>query len=159
MKRITHEDLARLAATAAGAARRRLNLNLHEQADDPIQRLFLVFQPATYVRPHCHRDRWELLVALNGRVRIPCFDDAGRVTDVLELGAETGLRAVELPAGTWHTVVALAADSTLLEVKHGPYLPTAEKDFATWAPAEGAAEAEGFERWARGCVAGESYAG
>lgn len=159
MKRISHEQLHELAAQAARLARGRKNLNLHDRAEDPIQRMFLVFQPGTYVRPHCHQATWELLVVLSGQIRIPCFDGEGRVTEVLELGPESALQAAELPAGTVHTVLALAPDSTLLEVKHGPYTPTTEKDFAAWAPAENGPQAVAFERWARTCAPGTRWQG
>lgn len=157
MKRISHAQLAQLATEAAAAPRKRKNLNLHERAEDPIQRMFLVFQPGTYVRPHCHNGRWELLVALAGHVRIPCFDDTGRVTEILEMGPGAALQAVELPAGAWHTVVALEENSTLFEIKRGPYLPLVENDFAPWAPAENTPGAADFERWARRCMARERY--
>ena len=45
--------------------------------------------------------------------------------------------AIEVPAGTWHTVVVLEPGTVLFEFKQGPYAPLSDKDFARWAPAEG----------------------
>jgi len=39
-------------------------------------------------------------------------------------------------------MVALAPDTVILEIKKGPYSAMSDKDFASWAPEEGA---QGFE--------------
>ncbi len=49
--------------------------------------------------------------------------------------------------GAWHSLVALAPNTVLFEVKPGPYRPTGENDFATWAPKEGAPGADAFVEW------------
>lgn len=67
-------------------------------------------------------------------------------------------RALEIPAGTWHTAVALEPGTVLFEIKPGPYSPLAGNDFAAWAPAEGeAGTAELVQRAAQARV-GESLA-
>ena len=43
----------------------------------------------------------------------------------------------EVPAGTWHTVVALQSGCVLFEVKAGPFDSDRAKDMAPWAPEEG----------------------
>jgi cupin fold WbuC family metalloprotein len=121
--------------------RRRANLNIHPRLDDPIQRMFNVLQPGSYVRPHCHEpERWELFVILRGRAGVLVFglDAAVAATIVLDPKEVT---AVEIPGGSWHTVLALAPDTVLFEVKPGPFRPLEDKDFAPWAPAEGSAAA------------------
>ena len=52
-----------------------------------------------------------------------------------------GVRAVELAGAQWHTVLALAPDSVLFEVKPGPYRALEDKDFPAWAAPEGTPEA------------------
>lgn len=47
----------------------------------------------------------------------------------------------EVPANTWHTVIALVPGCVLLEVKAGPFDPNQPKDLAPWAPDEGSAAA------------------
>ena len=51
---------------------------------------------------------------------------------------------VEIPAGTWHTVIALEAGCILLEVKSGPFDPNQPKDLAPWAPDEGGPKAKQY---------------
>src|SRR5512137_2449490 len=128
MKRIALSTLADLARQAQSSPRRRANLNLHERLDDPIQRLAIAMEPDTYVRPHRHPHTWELLYPLAGRFVVLHFDDAGTVTHRSVLG-ET-CRVIETPAGGWHAVLSLDPGAVIFEVKHGPYTPIAEADYA-----------------------------
>lgn len=155
MKRLTTDTLAALRAEAVASPRRRKNFNLHTSPDDPIQRLCNAFEPGTYVRPHRHgTDVWELFLILGGRAAILIFDNAGRVTERTELKASDGTQAAEIPPGVWHSLVALAPNTVLFEVKPGPYRPTGENDFAAWAPKEGAPGADTFVEWMVHAAAG-----
>ncbi|HEY8555453.1 MAG TPA: WbuC family cupin fold metalloprotein [Burkholderiales bacterium] len=148
IKRVEAKEIAALALQAAASPRRRINLDLHEARDDAVQRLLNDLEPGTYLRPHRHWDKWELLVHLQGAAAVLTFDPAGRVEERIELGAER-VRVVEIPPGTWHTLVALAPGTVLFEVKRGPYEPEAPAEFAFWAPCEGDSAAEAFERLLR----------
>jgi len=138
LKLLEADAIAATARDARRVARGRCNLNLHPTLADPVQRFLNAFQPGSYVRPHRHEvGRWELFLLLEGAAGALVFDDAGAVTGAVTLG-RGGTRAVEIAGGAWHTLVALAPDTLLFEVKPGPYAPLADKDFAAWAPAEGA---------------------
>ncbi len=156
MKRVAADALRALTAEAAASPRRRKNLNLHETLDDPIQRLCNAFEPGTYLRPHRHSapGTWELFIALTGRAAMLTFDDAGCVTARAELQAGGPVYAVEVPAGAWHSLVSLASGTVLFEVKRGPYRPTGENDFASWAPREGDAGAAAFVTWMANAAVG-----
>ena len=149
MKRLTADILAALRAEAATNPRRRKNFNLHASPDDPIQRLCNAFEPGTYVRPHRHAAGgvWELFLVLGGRAAVLIFDDHGTVTARTELRSGGEVQVVELPPGVWHSLVSLAPNTVLFEVKPGPYRPTGENDFAAWAPPEGASGADAFVEW------------
>ena len=144
MKQIRLLDAAAIAAATVAArsgTRGRSNHNLHPSLDDPVQRFLNVVQPGSYVRPHHHEaHRWELFLLLEGEAAAVVFDDRGNVTDHALLRRD-GARAVEVAGGSWHTLFALAPDTTLFEVKPGPYTPLSDKDFAPWAPLEGTPEA------------------
>ena len=150
LRRFDAAALGETLALAAAAPRRRANRNVHPALDDPIQRLLNVFQPGTYVRPHRHEpERFELFLALAGSAAVLTFDDGGAVRESAVL-APGGTWAVEVPGGAWHTVVSLAPDTALFEVKPGPYAPLREAAFAPWAPPEGAADAAArVAAWAR----------
>ncbi len=137
-----------LRTRAASSPRRRANTNLHDSYDDPVQRLLIAMEPGSYVKPHRHLEvaKWELFLVLRGRLAALTFDQQGRIEQRMILepgGAQVGF---ELPPGVWHTVVALEP-SIFFEVKPGPYVAPADKDFAPWAPDEGEARCEAFLRW------------
>lgn len=139
MKIITQKSLDQLSRDAAASARLRKNLNLHDVYADPCQRLFNAIEPGTYVRPHRHADppKPECFLIVRGRLALVVFADSGAIESVLYLGADSDVLAVELPAGAWHSLIALAPRSVFFETKPGPYTPLADKDFAPWAPVEG----------------------
>ena len=151
MKKMLLLDAAIVEGTAAKARageRGRCNHNLHPTLDDPVQRFLNVLQPGSYVRPHRHDPhRWELFLLLEGEAAAMVFDEDGTVTETALL-RRGGARAVEIAGGAWHTLLALAPDTAMFEVKPGPYTPVSDKDFAPWAPIEGAPETAALlARW------------
>lgn len=157
-KIISDKQLYRLSAEAAASPRLRKNLNLHPVPEDSIQRLFNAMEPGTYVRPHRHArpEGWEFMIAVRGAFSILVFDEAGTVLDRFDLSAAGGDTAIEIPAYTWHTLAVLAPETVIFEVKPGPYSPIAPEDFATWAPPEGDAAAEGLVIWYETAKPGDS---
>lgn len=145
MKCIDNTALAWLAGEALASPRRRANFNLHPQLDDPIQRLAIAMEPATYVRPHRHPHTWELLYPLAGRFVVLYFDEAGTVTARRVLGEET--KVIETPAGGWHAVLSLDTGGVIFEVKHGPYQPIEAADYAPWSPPADSADAARLTAW------------
>ncbi|MGB0721773.1 MAG: WbuC family cupin fold metalloprotein [Gammaproteobacteria bacterium] len=138
-----------IARAATDSPRLRAHHCYHPDPEDGVNRFLNVMQPGTYCRPHHHAqaDKWEAHVLLRGAAVVLIFDAHGRVTTRHELPGESGLRYVELPPGTWHTLACTAPDTVLLELKPGPYIPASDKDFAPWAPAEGETGCAAFERW------------
>jgi cupin fold WbuC family metalloprotein len=143
---ITPADLDALSREADSNRRRRLNLNLHGDSTDPCQRLFNAVEPGSYIRPHRHSDppKAESFVAVRGRFTLLLFDDAGKVTERIELAPCGPVAAVDIPAGVWHSILALEPGSIFFEAKPGPYAPLTDSDIASWAPAEGSQEVAGY---------------
>lgn len=133
-----------LMAEAKNSPRQRQHRNLHRSYEDPCQRLFNAISVDSYIRPHRHSldPKAETLIAVRGQFALITFDDAGKIQDVNKFGSEKYHEAsslgvgVELPAGIWHTVIALVPESILLELKAGPFNPNAAKEPAPWAPEE-----------------------
>ena len=150
-----------LCADAAESHRQRVTFLLHDGLADPVQRFLNVMQPGTYVRPHRHDDpaKWELTVLLSGRMVMLILEADGIVRERIELDAAGPERGLELPPRAWHTSAVLAPNTVLLEIKPGPYDPLTDKDFATWAPAEGQTECTAFERKFRTAQPGDKLAG
>lgn len=143
MKIFTNDYLNALTTEAKYNSRLRQHRNIHQDYQEPCQRLFNAIEPGSYIRPHRHASdpRDELLVAVRGLMAVVTFDDQGEITNIIRLGTEkfgAGLcSTVEVPSSEWHTVIALESGAVLLEIKSGPFDPHQPKDLASWAPVEG----------------------
>ena len=142
MNRVDLARLARLSAAARAHPRLRMNENLH-QMQDPIHRLLNATEPGTYVQPHRHLDppKTETLCVIRGRGGLLVFDAEGTVREALVLAPGGPELVVELPPGTWHSLVALEPGTVWFEIKDGPYVPPPPADVANFAPAPGSPEA------------------
>jgi cupin fold WbuC family metalloprotein len=131
---------------AVASPRGRRNRNFHIDDGQPAHRLLNAIEPGSYVRPHRHLEvnKDETMVVLRGELGLVTFDDSGKPTRVLVLGAGCDALGVDLAHGTWHMVFALVPGTIFLEAKAGPYLPLTPAEQASWAPAEGAAEAAAY---------------
>lgn len=157
MRVISCADLEQLTREARSTPRQRKNLNVHPSLSDPIQRLYNAMEPGTYVRPHRHPEpgKWEFFMAPRGALAALVFSAEGIVSHRLEIGNRCEFACVEVPADTWHTIVALEPGSVMFEVKPGPYSALGDKDFAAWAPPEGSPAAAAFEAWCRDAQPGD----
>jgi len=140
---ITQDMLDEVAAAAAASPRRRKNRNFHRANEDAAHRLLNALEPDSYVMPHRHLDpaKDETVVALRGRFGLVLFDDSGAVQTTAVLAADARDIGVDIPHGTFHTLVALVPGSIFFEAKAGPYVAITEAERAAWAPAEGTPEA------------------
>lgn len=148
LKKYSSEKLNELSLIAKGSERLRTNLNIHETPDASVQRLFLAFEPGTYIRPHRHPEshKWELFIILQGELDLLIFNDAGEIVDSVTL-SDTATRAVEIPPNTWHSYVSKQSGTLAIEIKEGAYLPTSEHDFLPSSPSENTAEVSAYYQW------------
>jgi cupin fold WbuC family metalloprotein len=157
MRIITKKSISDLLADAAGSPRKRMNLNLHPELTDPINRFVNAGLVGTYVRPHRHRTgRWELVSVLQGALDLLIFSSCGELKGRFPLSAQDASLA-EIPGGDWHTFVFHAPAAVILEVKPGPYEPQLDKEFASWAPTEGDPTVARFVNWLEGAALGEMW--
>lgn len=148
-KEFSVEFLDNLSLSAFHSPRGRKNFNLHLDYAEPCQRLFNAVGVESYIPPHRHYkdSKEETLVAVKGLFALIIFDEAGEIKRISKFGTEKFLTqgvtyvGVELPPYVWHTVLALVEDSILLEVKSGPFIASAAKEIAPWAPAEDSSDA------------------
>jgi len=155
MKLIDQELVSRLHAQASAAPRLRTHHNFHASHAEEFHRMCMAMEPGTYIRPHRHPDKWELLLIVSGAMAVLNFDESGKLLTRTELAAGGPTYGLENAAGAWHAVVTLAPATVVLEVKRGPYVPISEQDFAAWAPPESHARAAEFERWYRTAQPGD----
>jgi len=145
MKLYSRQRLNELSEIAANSERKRTNLNVHEHLEDEVQRLFLAFEPDTYVRPHRHPQahKWEFFVLIKGDIDLLIFSDQGELQQRVKL-SEHDNQAVEIPANTWHSYISNQPGSLALEIKQGAYVPQSPADFAAWAPDEKSEQAKDY---------------
>ncbi|SMC28899.1 cupin fold metalloprotein, WbuC family [Andreprevotia lacus DSM 23236] len=136
---IDQATLAALAAEAAQAPRLRKNQNFHADNADACHRLINALQPGTYIQPHRHLDagKSESIIALAGSMGVLYFDEGGRIEQICVIAPGGAVVGVNVPAGTFHSLVALTPDCVFFESKAGPYAPLETAEKAAWAPAEG----------------------
>lgn len=121
--------LDRLTEQAKSSERLRMNMDLRNSHADTSQRMLNAIEPGSEVPIHRHCTTSETVVVLRGRLIEEFYDDLEcRCTDAIELSADGPVRALNIPAGQWHTVRVLESGTIIMEVKDGPYIPTSPTD-------------------------------
>tara|TARA_Y100001968_G_scaffold317349_1_gene346254 strand:- start:359 stop:901 length:543 start_codon:yes stop_codon:yes gene_type:complete len=140
IKRFDKTLFENLKAQADRSSRRRAHLNVHNNYQDPVQRLFIAMMPDSYVRPHRHTQphKWEFFMVLDGELDLIFFDEQGRCEQRISLCANGETSGVEIPPNVWHATTC-HSPVVFMEVKQGPYEVTDDKGFAPWSPEEGSA--------------------
>lgn len=149
-----------LLSASMQSGRLRAHANIHSSYAEPCQKLFNAINTDSYIRPHRHSldPKDECLIAVKGLFGLIKFNDQGDVESITLFGSEkyseqfSIAAGVELPAGVWHTVVALVDKSILFEVKSGPFDPSVAKEFAPWAPQEGEIKANEYFQGLKECA-------
>ena len=161
MTRIDNALIDGLFAAADASPRRRAHHRFHVSDADPVQRILIAARAGSYIRPHRHpsADKWEFILAVRGRLLFLLFDEAGRVTERIELSPGGACGGIEIPPGTWHGVAVLDGEAAFAEVKPGPYVADTYAEFASWAPAEGDPDAAAAEAWFRTAAVGDRFGG
>jgi len=137
---IDSELMQRAIEASRKSPRKRVILPIHKTHDDPLQRMLNAIQPGSYIRPHRHfaPPTAESIVMLRGAIGLVTFQLDGQVDRLIRVEARSPSVGIDISPTVYHTFFALEPDTVCFEVKAGPFDPKAAKDFADWAPAEGA---------------------
>lgn len=117
-----------LTAQAKASPRLRMNRDLRNSSADGSQRMLNAIEPGSPLPIHRHMKSSETVVVLRGHLREIFYDDAGKVTEVIDLAPESECVALQIPLGQWHTVEVLESGTVILECKDGAYEPIEEGD-------------------------------
>ncbi len=152
--------LSSLLVKASESERRRTFLNLHQSFAEPVQRVLIAMLADSYVVPHQHpcAGQFELFMVLAGEIDLIEFSDDGRVRSRQTIGAGMSQVGVELPPGVWHSIVAKGEGAVFMEIKAGPFDPTAPRHFAKFAPEEKSQLAPLYLQWLKSAAVGECFA-
>lgn len=127
MQKIDNKLLEGLLSQAAASPRLRMNYDLRNSETDGSQRMLNALQPGTVLPIHRHRATAETVILLRGRIDEVFYDNAGHETARFHLDPSTGSYGLQIPAGQWHSLVALEP-SVLFEAKDGPWEPLGVAD-------------------------------
>ena len=100
--------------------RLRQNMDLRNSPDDGGQRMLNALMPGTVVPIHRHPHSNESIVLLCGKAEEIFYDGEGRETERLLMDPAAGSYGCVVPAGCWHTIVALEP-TVIMEAKDGRY--------------------------------------
>ena len=102
----------------------------------------------SYIQPHRHFDppKAESIVVLKGEIIYIVFNNTGDIESFSALSADSFNIGIDTEPGIYHTLFATVEDTVVFEVKPGPYEQISDKDFASWAPAEGSPRATEYLR-------------
>ena len=121
--------LDELTAQAKVSPRLRMNYDLRNSSADTSQRMLNAIEPGSEVPIHRHRSTSETVVVMRGRVIEEFYDELERICSATyEVSAGGPVCALNIPAGTWHTLRALESGTVILEMKDGAYEPIGEED-------------------------------
>ena len=117
-----------LTAQAKASPRLRMNYDLRNSSEDTSQRMLNAIEPESVVPIHRHKKTSETLVVLRGRVVEEFYDDSGVCYESVEVAPQGPVYALNIPAGTWHTLRSLESGTVILEMKDGAFEPIGDDD-------------------------------
>ena len=121
--KITQAMMDELTAQAKTSLRLRMNRDLRNSPADQSQRMLNALEPETLLPIHRHMKSSETVVCLRGHLRELYYNDAGEVTEAIDLAPNSDCVAVNIPLGQWHSVEVLESGTIIMETKDGPYQP------------------------------------
>jgi cupin fold WbuC family metalloprotein len=124
-----------LKQAARTVPRRRARLCAHPSPDADQHDMLIASHRDTYVVPHRHHQKAETFLVLEGLADVMLFDETGKLTDLIPMGAASSGRPFfyRMPPKIFHS---LSIDSELLvfvESTKGPFR-SSESENASWAP-------------------------
>lgn len=117
-----------LTAEAREDQRLRKNYDLRNSSADTSQRMLNAIEPGSLVPIHRHRETSETVVVLRGRGIEKFYDQDHNCEAEYELAADGPVRAINVPAGKWHSLQSLESGTVILEMKDGSYMPISNED-------------------------------
>jgi len=135
--RLGSEEVAFLKEAATRSPRRRARICAHKSNDDKLHEMLIAIAGDSYIRPHKHFGKSESFHIVEGTVDVAVFDDAGKLVDVVELGAPGSGRRFfyRLSESAFHTLVIRSQFLVMHEVTNGPFDPK-QSAAAAFAPEE-----------------------
>lgn len=134
---VGRKEMDFLKAKVNETRRKRIRLCAHPTTENTLHEMFVVYMDMTYVKPNLHLGKDESLHILEGEADFIFFDNQGKITEIIPLGAYNSDRQFycRVPASAWHTIVMKSERLVIHEVTPGPFVRT-DTVWAPWAPDE-----------------------
>lgn len=131
---IDRQDIEFLKEQAPSTPLKRARICIHRSPDAPIHEMIIALGRESYIRPHKHVAKPESFHLIEGRADAIFFDDAGAITNVVELAANesTFYHTIQ---GRYHMQIVRSAILVFHEVTSGPFRRE-ETIYADWSPPE-----------------------
>ena len=135
VKIVNDDFLEALVIKAANSSRKRYTVNL-TNPDCNLQALYTAIFMSSYIRPHRHQNRSEIISPIKGKIEVVLFNDLGEITERYYMGANYTTREIFIEKNTWHTLIALSPTAVIANPIEGPYDKENHSEYASWAPKE-----------------------
>lgn len=116
---------------AKASPRLRIARDMRTTPADNSQRMLNAIEPGTELPIHRHRNSSESCIVLRGRAEEIFYDDAGYITDRVEMQPGSDCVGVNIEKGRWHKIVSLESGTVIFEAKDGAYEPILNDDILT----------------------------
>lgn len=117
-----------LSDEARKSLRLRMNRDLRTTANDRSQRMLNAIEPGTELPIHRHKNTSETCIVVRGAAEELFYDDNGSITERITMKPGTDCCGVNIPAGSWHSIVSLVPGTVIFEAKDGQYEPLTQED-------------------------------
>lgn len=133
--KIEKEAIKKLKAQAESAPLKRARLCLHKDEFDSLQEMVIVLCKDSYIKPHRHKGKDELIHVMEGSFYLFTFDGRGRVIErvLLKQSGSRSYLLCRVRENMWHTIMPLSRFVVFHEVIRGPFRGAKAKEFAPWA--------------------------
>ncbi len=130
-------DIEQLKKLAAANPRHRIRICAHPDNEDRLHEMLIIHRRGNYIPPHKHVENSESFHIIEGALTILLFDEAGRKTRRIDMGAPgTGqVFYYRLPADRYHAVIPRSEWVVFHETTNGPFRRE-RMHFPAWAPPE-----------------------
>ena len=131
------DEMSFLGDNVQSTERKRTRLCAHQDTEEKLHEMFVVYTSSTYMRPNKH-PKDESVQILAGSADFVFFDPDGNVTEVLQMGDQaSGLPFYcRVPREVYHTMLMRSERVALHEGLSGPFRKDSTTIFAPWAPLE-----------------------
>lgn len=118
------DEVAFVKQRAQASPRKRARICAHKTNEDPLHEMLIAISKESYIHPHRHISKSESFHVIDGEVDVVIFDEAGAITDVIELGALGSGRQFfyRLSDSRFHTLLIRTDFLVIHEVTNGPFV-------------------------------------